>query len=1129
MIVNLCKAMRPHIFHILLAPTLIWANVTKANDLNNVLQLLSAIAATQQAQQAAKDWEAADKTFSQCMLDGITKSNISLDQLIQNGYGPQHPELKPFADACNTIAGYELKTNVSCTHADRGKQYSTWCDEAFVLKSTKRPLTKREAWQAAFNNSEIELRHFERIDAEKRRLEMVRIKPSWSSVPVPNFNCANATSKSELTVCASFALSMLDFEFGGIYRETVGKGEKSSANKIAHEEYKKTEACAGRQNCIKLSKESAIDALDDVLTSAGYPIETSLDVERKIKRQQEEKNKPMNASATLSDQSTKLETNTQIELVVDHSSIYNFDPYDCAFQLTVGSAGQYQQTIFYYQPERNKYVANASLSLSDFKKFNLSELNFSSIEGSYCAPDVELEKTFVVNGANSIAFPNILLTEIKVEETITSNNGQPENSSNSTKSSLFDMLISEQSQGSMDRSGNEIASLRRRITELERQLEGVKNDDLAAKADFQKQLTEAAEAISKVESERDLAQAQLQKLDDHLKTTLEKIAAEKRRYRKFAEEVNTQLEEELISKKELEKLLAEKEEELSFLSEKLTEKERADKDIQLPWRCTDETDKHFRGIGKSTIKIIQKKLSENGFFAGRINGSIGTDTKSAIEDWQNTKVYTETGFLTYAQQLELLGFALTDDPACKPGLQEFTENGRINSGGIIVTKQFDDGSIYEGTFRDGLQHGIGTYRLPNGYEYVGDWVDGEIKGQGIATFPNGSVYEGNFEKGKPEGNGKITFADGGTYEGSWLDGEISGQGVANYANGARYEGGFEEAAHHGRGIMSNADGYIYDGDWVKGKKQGLAKVTYPDGAIYEGDIVDGKRQGTGKLLMPDGIVFEGSWSDGQINGMGKLIQPNGDTYEGMLVNGSRQGEGRVVYANGDVYDGNFEKDQRQGQGTFSGQDGYSYIGNWSGGQMEGAGEVVYPDGSTYIGNFTAGIQSGKGKITYPDGSSYDGDWVNGLIEGEGVATYPNGITYKGGFKNARNHGFGVMTYSDGYTYEGDWVDGMRHGKGKATFADGMVYEGEYENSQRHGTGKITLADGFSYEGTWENGEINGFGKATYSNGDVYEGNFVNGKRQGEGTITFASGEEETGKWKNGNLVSSENDGVVKEN
>nr|WP_260075736.1 hypothetical protein [Phaeobacter inhibens] len=104
--------------------------------------------------------------------------------------------------------------------------------------------------------------------------------------------------------------------------------------------------------------------------------------------------------------------------------------------------------------------------------------------------------------------------------------------------------------------------------------------------------------------------------------------------------------------------------------------------------------------------------------------------------------------------------------------------------GKVLTTQDEIGGIYEGTFRGGLQHGTGTYTLPNGYEYTGDWVDGEVRGRGVARFPNGSVYEGEFAKGKPEGAGKITFADGGTYEGEWSDGVINGQGIAVYANGA---------------------------------------------------------------------------------------------------------------------------------------------------------------------------------------------------------------------------------------------------------------------------------------------------------------------------------------------------------
>ena len=46
-------------------------------------------------------------------------------------------------------------------------------------------------------------------------------------------------------------------------------------------------------------------------------------------------------------------------------------------------------------------------------------------------------------------------------------------------------------------------------------------------------------------------------------------------------------------------------------------------------------------------------------------------------------------------------------------------------------------------FLNGLPHGNGTYELPNGYRYVGEWFEGEINGQGEALFPNGSVYIGS--------------------------------------------------------------------------------------------------------------------------------------------------------------------------------------------------------------------------------------------------------------------------------------------------------------------------------------------------------------------------------------------------
>ena len=93
---------------------------------------------------------------------------------------------------------------------------------------------------------------------------------------------------------------------------------------------------------------------------------------------------------------------------------------------------------------------------------------------------------------------------------------------------------------------------------------------------------------------------------------------------------------------------------------------------------------------------------------------------------------------------------------------------RAQSEGEVITKQYNDGSVYEGTFKDGLQHGKGSYRLPSGFEYEGDWVSGQIEGMGRARYPNGSVYEGQFRAGKPDGTGRITYADGGSYEGGWI-------------------------------------------------------------------------------------------------------------------------------------------------------------------------------------------------------------------------------------------------------------------------------------------------------------------------------------------------------------------------
>lgn len=479
----------------------------------------------------------------------------------------------------------------------------------------------------------------------------------------------------------------------------------------------------------------------------------------------------------------------------------------------------------------------------------------------------------------------------------------------------------------------------------------------------------------------------------------------------------------------------------------------------------------------------------------------------------------------------------------------------------IITKTYDDGGIYRGTFRNGLQHGTGTYTLPNGYEYTGDWVAGQINGTGRAKFPDGSVYVGTFAKGKPHGQGQITFADGGIYKGAWQDGKISGQGQAAYADGSTYVGGFREAQNHGKGRLTRSDGYVYDGDWIDGKATGSADIKYADGAKYVGRVRDGERHGQGQLTLSDGRMFKGSWHKGAIfaggtiteadgtrrpngpltgqgrleqpngavfeavfqrgapHGRGRILYPDGSRYEGRFENGRRVGQARFLYANGDLFEGLYSNDERNGQGEFTGADGFHYIGNWANGKIAGEGRATYADGSVYVGAFAEDKANGLGKITYADGATYEGGWVDGVIEGEGLAIYPNGLTYQGAFKASQNHGFGIMTYPDGYRYEGNWVAGKRDGVGKATYADGTVYTGAFKAGKRHGFGKIVMkSQGFEYEGDWVEGEITGRGISRYSNGDVYEGDFAVGQRHGLGMMRYASGEQIYGRWEQGALA-----------
>jgi len=61
---------------------------------------------------------------------------------------------------------------------------------------------------------------------------------------------------------------------------------------------------------------------------------------------------------------------------------------------------------------------------------------------------------------------------------------------------------------------------------------------------------------------------------------------------------------------------------------------------------------------------------------------------------------------------------------------------------------FFDERSYEGEFKDGKFHGMGTMTYPNGDKYTGDWQKGAPSGQGTLTLPDGRHHTGQYKDGK---------------------------------------------------------------------------------------------------------------------------------------------------------------------------------------------------------------------------------------------------------------------------------------------------------------------------------------------------------------------------------------------
>lgn len=145
-----------------------------------------------------------------------------------------------------------------------------------------------------------------------------------------------------------------------------------------------------------------------------------------------------------------------------------------------------------------------------------------------------------------------------------------------------------------------------------------------------------------------------------------------------------------------------------------------------------------------------------------------------------------------------------------------TNQNKITENEIIeipeIKNTIETNGTYTGNRENGKKSGTGTFKWNDGTVYEGEWKEDKINGKGKLTIPDKGTYEGYFENGQKQGQGKYNFQNGDIYEGNFSQDKMSGQGKYTFSNGDTYYGEFLDNQFNGQGTYT-INGKSYTGTW----------------------------------------------------------------------------------------------------------------------------------------------------------------------------------------------------------------------------------------------------------------------------------------------------------------------------
>ncbi|XP_031414211.1 alsin isoform X2 [Clupea harengus] len=201
--------------------------------------------------------------------------------------------------------------------------------------------------------------------------------------------------------------------------------------------------------------------------------------------------------------------------------------------------------------------------------------------------------------------------------------------------------------------------------------------------------------------------------------------------------------------------------------------------------------------------------------------------------------------------------------------------------------------------------------------YEGRWLAGKPHGRGMVRWPDSRVYTGTFKNGLEDGVGEYivptkSLNKSDHYQGNWKEGKMHGFGTYRYATGEVYEGCFQDNMRHGHGMLrsgklNSSSPSVFIGQWLNDRKCGYG--VFDDitrGEKYMGMWQEDQRQGNGVIVTQFGLYYEGAFSNNKMMGTGVLLSEDDTTFEGEFSEDwTLSGKGTLTMPNGDYIEGSF--------------------------------------------------------------------------------------------------------------------------------------------------------------------------------------------------------------------------------